>query len=231
MNNSVTAKELRHAAILLEDHMIAGLETMQHHEFSQAFQLKMEPLLTKSVREEKSRRVLQTIAASLAVVILCVFSWLATHAEAREAVQRWVREIWQNNVVYRFLGEASFALPDTRPAWLPEGYVETEVDYREDLLSVMYQNENDDIIIYITGTMKNGKKIDIVPAPSVDFREENVNIRGLPGTLYVSESEQSILLWMDDVTGVYYSICANADSSVILHMADSVDSVKTTKKK
>lgn len=233
MNDLFSAKELRHAADRVEAQILAGLESQpQKHEFSPEFHQKMEALLAQGRREERSRRVLRTVAASLAILIICAFSWLVSSAEARNAVQRWVRDAWRGNIVYRFLGKDSSELPDARPVWLPSGYEETRTVLRKYHLSVTYQNEDGDCIFYDLEFMRDGIELNIIPASGEALFEEKVFVQGLPGVLYLSdsESEQSILIWMDEEAGLYYSICAGQDASVMLHMAESVEMTESAKK-
>lgn len=204
-------------------------EEAEPYDFSPAFHMKMEPVLARARRHERSRRAIQTIAASVAVILICGFSWLATHAQAREAVQRWIRETWRNSIVYRFLGGENFPLPDVRPAWLPEGYEETEALEREDRLSVTWQNGNGDCIFFDVHQMHEGTMVDFIANPGEETAFERVDIGGLPGEFYISGTEQSVLIWMDDETGFCYELNTKLEASVILHIAESVPLVNPTK--
>ena len=233
MNRAFTAKELRIAAARLEDCMMAGLarEEAEPYDFSPAFHMKMEPVLARARRQERSHRAIQTIAASVAVILICGFSWLATHAQARDAVQRWIRETWRNSIVYRFLGEESSTVPEVRPAWLPEGYEETMALEREGWLSVTYRNENGDCIFFDVHQMHEGTMVDFIANPGEEHALEKVDVGGLPGEIYMSgdRTEQSVLIWMDDEMGFCYELDAKLDASVILHIAESVPLVNPTK--
>lgn len=230
MNRAFTAKELRVAAARLEDCMMAGLaQEEEPYNFSPTFHMKMEPVLARARRQEQSHRVVQTIVASVAVILICGFSWLVTHAQAREAVQRWIRETWRNNIVYRFLGGESFSLPEVRPAWLPEGYEEAMALEREGRLSVTWQNGNGDCIFFDVHQMQEGTMVDLIANPGEETACEKVDIGGLPGEFYISSTEQSVLIWMDDETGFCYELNAKLESSVILHIAESVPLVNPTK--
>ena len=204
-------------------------EEAEPYDFSPAFHMKMEPVLALARRQERSRRSIQTIAASIAVLLICGLSWLATNAQAREAVRRWIRETWQDNIVYRFLGEESFPLPEMRPAGLPEGYEETKVLEREGWLSVTWQNENGDCIFFDVHQMHEGTMLDIMASPGEDLSFEQADVGGLPGEFYISDTEQSILIWMDEETGIWYKLDAKLDPSIILHIAESVSLVDPTK--
>ena len=233
MKGAIHSKDLREAARRVEACMLEAWrsEDGDGHVFSPSFDLRMEPLLTGARRRERRLRAAQTFAASFAIVLLCAFTWLASHAAARHAVQKWVRETWRNTVVYRFTDTREAALPKYRPTWLPEGYEETRVLEQSTGLSVTYQNENDDCIFFEVHQMHDGGIIDLITHPGEECTFETVNINGLHGELYISSNaaEQSNLIWMDDEAGVFYVVSATQEPSVILHIAESVSLAKLTK--
>jgi hypothetical protein len=72
------------------------------HEFSEAFNEKMRPLLARSERRQRGRNVLRSIAAILILLFISMTVWLSVDAEAREAVLNWVRQIYEDRAVYTF---------------------------------------------------------------------------------------------------------------------------------
>ena len=233
MNRDFSAKELKEAAALVEESLLAGLmqEDQPQHSFSPAFALKMEPVLRLGRKREQNHRAKWTVAAAFALVMICVFSWLASNAQARDAIQRWIRETWRNHIVFRFFGEETAGLPNYRPAWLPEGYEESAAVCRDNWISITYQNEDGGCIFFDMGYMQDGMAIDVIPNAGEEYLQEKVSILGSAGWLYLSRSgtEQSVLIWMDDETGMYFGISGILDRSVILHIAESVSLGKSPK--
>lgn len=228
VNRGFSAKELKEAAALVEESLLTGFvqEDLPKHTFSPGFELKMEPVLMLGRKQERNRRSVWTVAAAVALAMICAFSWLASNAQARDVIQRWIRETWQNNIVYRFWGKDTSQLPELRPTWLPAGYRETDVVNHESWFLVVYQNEYGDYIFFEAGTMQDGHAIDIVP-DSKEYEQETVMVHGLFGELYipVDEEEQSNLIWMDEESGMYYEISARLETSVIVHIAETVNLV------
>ncbi len=81
------------------------------------------------------------------------------------------------------------------------------------------------------GYMQDGMAIDVIPNAGEEYLQEKVSILGSAGWLYLSRSgtEQSVLIWTDDETGMYFGISGILDRSVILHIAESVSLGKSPK--
>ncbi len=230
MKGAIHSKALREAARRVEENMLKAwdAEDGSGHVFSPSFDLRMEPLLRNARRRERRRRTAQTLAAAFAAVLLCAFTWLASNAAARHAVQKWVRETWRNTVVYRFTDTREAALPKYRPTWLPEGYKEAKVFETGLYCTVTYQNDQGDCFFFSYLLMKDGSNMGLVFHSGEEYRHEAVLIDGNPGELYVSlsDNEQSNLIWMNNETGIAFTIGAIMDESVILHISESVILVK-----
>ncbi len=233
MGRLVPLKELRSAAGRLEAGLLEELarEEMTLHEFSADFHRKMEPVLARARHQERLRRRMQMAAASFAVIVLLAFSWLASSAEARAAVQKWVREAWQNGIVYRFFGAEHDGLPTYRPSWLPEGYQEADRYETMDYCVVTYRNDRGGCFFFGYQLMKDGSDMGLVFLDEEAYRQETVSIKGNPGEFYICTGgdEQSSLTWMDEDAGVAFTIDARLSDSVMLHIAESVSPVKTPK--
>lgn len=235
MNSSLTAKELRAAAALAESRMLAGLgpDEASPHEFSEAFERKMEPVLKKARRMERTRQTARTIAASLAVVVLFGMIWVATHAEAREAVGKWFTFTWNNIISYRFTEEYTDEFPTYRPTWLPDGYEENNlIDYEDaDMYEVYYEHENGNIILFCYQAMD--EEFDLKLYIPDDYRRESVLIRGLPGDLYFPPEEEKAdrceMVWVDEEDDMAFCIFGKLERDVKLRIAESVAKVEPQK--
>jgi hypothetical protein len=226
MNSSLTAKELRAAAALAESRMLAGLgpDEASPHEFSEAFERKMEPVLKKARRIERTRQTARTIAASLAVVVLFGLIWVATHAEAREAVQKWFTYTWNNIITYRFTEEYTDEFPTYRPTWLPDGYEEMDVFEINKMCDVTYEDEKGNMLVFYYQAMDEGENISFLIPPEDQEQHEAVYIHELPGDLYISafEDEQNNLIWMDEKNGLLFGIDGILEPEIMLRVAESV---------
>lgn len=238
MNSALTARELRAAAALAESRMLAGLVPDETHDFSEAFELKMEPVLKKARRREKSQQTMRTIAASLALVILCGMIWVATHAEARQAVGKWFKYQWDHIVSYTFTQKYTGELPTYRPTWLPEGYEEDyELKYETgegpaiNIREVYYEHESGNIIEFLYHAMD--EEFDLELYIPDDYKHESVTIRGLPGEIYYPPEEEKAdrcdLVWLNDEYNMAFCIFGKLEPEVKLRMAESVAIVEPQK--
>jgi len=233
MKGAIHSKELREAARRVEACILEawGPEDGDGHVFSPSFDLRMEPLLGSARRRERRLRAAQTFAASFAIVLLCAFTWLASNAEARASVQRWLRETWQNSIIYRFFEADNADLPEYRPSWLPDGYWEADQYETTDYCLVTYRNDHGDCFFFSYQRMTADADLTLVFLGDESYRHETVSIKGNPGEIYISVTgnEQNNLIWMDEKAGLVFGIDAKAEDTVMLHIADSVSMVKLPK--
>lgn len=226
MSSKISTKQLRAGATIVESRMLAEIDSNETspHDFSEAFEQKMKPVLKKARRQEKALQTVRTIAASLVIVILCGIVWVAPNAEAREAVQKWFTFTWNNIISYRFNEEYTGEFPTYRPTWLPEGYEETNVFETDDYCELTYEDKNGNLIFVYYMAMDDGSDISFGFFPDEKFRKESVLIQGLQGDLYISslEDEQSSLIWMDEKNGIVFGVDGVLDEEVILRIAESI---------
>lgn len=229
----VPLKELRSAAAMLETSMLEELakEEMIEHEFSSDFYRKMEAVLVRARHQEQIRQTIRTAAASFAVVVLLAFSWLASNVEARASVQRWIRETWQNSIIYRFFEADNADLSEYRPSWLPDGYWEVDKYETMDYCMVTYRNDHGDCFFFSYQRMTTNTDLSIVFLGDESYRHETVSINGNPGEIYISVTgnEQNNLIWIDEKAGLVFGIDAKMEDFVMLHIADSISMVKLPK--
>ncbi len=192
------------------------------HAFSPAFDRKMRPLL----RRQAYRPLLRQAAAVLLAAFVGLGAWLLVDGDARAAFLRWVREVYETHLLYRFQGEAVEADHAAyAPTWLPAGYVETE---RHELYSqtvIIYENAEGQQLSFSCGVMQEGAAVGVILEGAA---EEAVTVSGLPGFYYEDPEgdDQSTLIWMDESLGLSFDLQTFEDFSVMLHIAESVDLVK-----
>lgn len=240
MNNGLTAKELRAAAALAESRMLAelGPGEAQPHGFSASFERKMEPVLKKARSRERARQTAQTIAASLAVVVLFGLIWIATHAEARQAVGKWFKYQWDHHVFYEFTEKYTGEFPTFRPTWLPDGYEESyELGYETgegpviNARDVFYKNEIGQVLQFTYHAMD--EEYSTRTYLPDNYKLESVLIRGMPGDLYLPPEEEHAdwcsLYWVDEENRVLCGIFGILEPDAKIRMAESVEIVEPQK--
>ena len=225
---SFTDDELRLAAASVCASMVEAAEAIPggEHEFSDSFLEKMEALVALDKRRNKRRRVWHRIASVFLAFLLGASIFLATNPEARAAFFAWVREVYENSVVYRFLGDSNGFLPKYEPSWIPEGFV-LDGEYEEKVddkiwRDVVYINAaTGDVFIFTYQTMADGLSNVLTSYVGETISEpEHYLINGLEGDYYTSDT--NTLIWHDEDKGVSFIIGSTLTKDVILHIAESV---------
>ena len=97
--------ELRKAARFVTQAMVDAVPPSSEckHVFSPTFQAKMARLIAREKWMDVRQRWAKRIAIALLTLIVGVASWLSIDVAAREAFIHWVREVYENSIIYRFL--------------------------------------------------------------------------------------------------------------------------------
>lgn len=173
------------------------------------------------------KKVMHT-AAMFAVTVGLSATVLSSLSPSVHAVMKaWFKSIRQSDIVYYFTGEANGeALPRYMIADLPEGYQQTEkgVDW-DDYRRINYENQNDQTLQFIYFYMEEGSAFTI---DTENMIVSDITVNGCDGQLFLSldPSVSSAIVWMDEAVNIQFVIDAYEDSSVLLHMAESVSLVK-----
>ena len=217
-----TDTELKAAAGQVREAMLRSLPDPDKctHEFSEAFNEKMRPLIARSERRQRGRNVLRSIAAILILLFISMTVWLSVDAEAREAVLNWVRQIYEDRVVYRFESAAqSGELPEYEVTWLPEGY-ERKIVYRNDeLAGAVYYNETNGDYIGTQYHHISGKTLEEILLEG-EAQTEKVDVNGMEGDYYY-DSEANLLIWIDNNSSMVFIIDSQLGKEEIIHIAES----------
>lgn len=224
----MTDEWLRAAMPAVEQGLLASLPPPEDcdHVFSPAFVRKMRPLLRRQAHPALyalARRAAGLFLASL----LGASAWLAVDTDARASFFQWVREVYQTHIVYRFAGEVvGEDLPVYRPAWVPEGYEEVATT---DGMIIYCSDQTNRTADFTYGPMQEGSALYVVDTDKAIIKDVEVN--GLPGEFYLSTDTtiSNSLLWMDESLNQCFSISGFLTESDMLHMAESISLVKSTK--
>ncbi len=134
MNQAVISDEaLRQAAASVRRAMLDSLPppSQCEHTFSDLFQARMKRLLSRYDRRRTLRTLSRRVAAVLLAALIGGGVWLSVDAGARAAFLTWAREVYEEQILYRFFGApAADALPLYQITWLPEGYTADTYLYR-----------------------------------------------------------------------------------------------------
>lgn len=207
------------------------------HEFSDAFDEKMQAVFRQERRRRTARKTVKRLAMLLVLCCVTAGVYLGVNANARAAFFGWVREHYQNYVVYCYSGSwnpaAEPTLPAFLPQWLPDGYAETsEADEQATGdgydCTLIYRKADSDQILSFRCSYGPADTDMSVYGKEAHYEEETVSVNGCHGNYYRStaEDESSMLVWFDGDNDVTFLIDGVLDQRDLLKMAESVEKVR-----
>lgn len=226
-----TNADLRCAAAVVCNAMLEQLPEPSEcrHTFSDEFEQKMRELMDRKNHHHSAwHRVAQRAAAVILAVLLGLGAWLAVDQDARATVVRWIREVYENSIVYRFVGKTSEEKSYTyKFNWLPDGYEQVDQITAGDTQILIFQYLDETF----TFTHHKASEDSFVKLIDMSTEGEPVKIRDFTGHYYSATDKESTngLVWFDDRAGMYCSISAHLDYEDIMHIAESAKLVELTK--
>jgi len=125
------------------------------------------------------------IASVFLALIITSSVWLTIDADAREIVFSWIREVYENSIIYRFWDQdETGVLPHYDPTWLPEGF-EQVYEYRDEIShGRLYQKQNSKSGIVIEYYIDVGSIHTELIAKNAENLREEVFINGIKVDFY-----------------------------------------------
>ena len=166
--------------------------------------------------------IVQKVAVILLVASLGLGSVMVVSPTARAAVIRWVMELYETHIVYRYFGEQlAGQMQHYELTKLPEGYAETDRIETDLLGSVLYENGLGGVICFDYNYMYQGAA-GIYDPNGNEVRDIKVN--GIDGLLFVPHDPEGMLTltWIDERANVQFRIVATHDEKEILCIAENV---------
>lgn len=225
----ISEQQLRNAASALRSTMLESLPREAEGQFSEAFEQSIAELAQVRKKHEKLLVYRRQLAAAMVAYILFVSAFFTLHTDAHATDAAWFTEAFHTHTFFWFSGEKPAELPMFAPSGLSDSY---ECVYDEILVNsrtMLYTNaENEaDGFTFDYGFIQGEAPL------TVDYRGtavavEDVTIHGCPGKLYISADpgESHALVWIDEASGLVFSITSFLDPQVMLHIAESVILVK-----
>lgn len=181
------------------------------------------------------KTVLEKAALVFLVLFVSMGALFAFSPAAQALVSQWFEQ-WDNGHIlqYRYDGPAlARLLPRYAVAALPEGYAETERIELFTATFVTYANEAGDTLYLEYGQVAEGAQVrrkkgtfrsDLMKAVPVCVRETD-------GQYYPAAEPggDNTLLWYDREEGIQYALAGPWAQEDMVHMAESISLVKTTK--
>lgn len=203
---------------------------------SSRFQRQMQAMLENPNGWAKRRlrplwkKSIQVAAAVILVCSLSLGALMAISPTVRAAVVNWVTEWYDTYVVYRFSGKSTTdAMPGYDITALPDGYnangsvLELPGDFE-----ITYANHDGQNIRFEYARVEKGAALMVRTENMV---VSDVMINGCSGKLYLSTDPQqsSAVVWVDEQSNLQFIIDGFVGGKELLHMAESVSLVNSTK--
>ena len=193
-----------------------------NHTFSPRFRRKMRYLLFRQ-NHPVLMRGLQSAAVLFLTITVLFGTLFATNTDANEFASGWTRIKIGPVSVYTFFGEAyTGEIPRFYLDWVPDGYTLESV--REEESGTVFTYKDPDgrqaFFNFIVPTLDSYW---VYPQLS-EYREEEVSINGIPGTLHISSNAEhsSLISWIDTERNIMFNLTAYADTQTLIQMAESV---------
>lgn len=175
------------------------------------------------------KKTIQRIVAVFLAVFIGLGGAMVISPTVRAAVINWITEWYETHIVYRYSGEdIQGKMPQYGITALPDGYRETSRDVVPTSVSVIYENEDHDLIFLDYTFMQEGAANVIV---TEGCQAEDVLANGHEGTLFIPDDPQNMktLTWIDPEANIQFTLNASLSENDILHIAESVSSTESTK--
>lgn len=173
------------------------------------------------------KTVLRWAACFLLVISLSLGTLMAVSPQARAWVISWVTEWHEDHVTYRFRGDdlPTEALRDWVPAYLPDGYEQTNLIDLPGVVSILYNNDDPEMEIefcYQLLTEGSGYSLD-----NERHDISSISIHGMTGYLYTAtDGSQNMLVWMDEKNHHAFLLMSRVNCDTLIRIAESVVLVK-----
>lgn len=138
---------------ILDNAMIISLECRvdYNYEFSEEFERKMKRLIWKE--EHHWIGDFLRFLKKVAIVFLCIIGVMFAMTMSVEAYRikffQTVQKIWEDSIIYTyFTDEEDQSFHSKEPQYVPEGYVEVSRVSTDDMLNIVYENDDGEQIYW-----------------------------------------------------------------------------------
>ena len=173
----------------------------------------------------RSKPVWKVIVHKAAIILLVAAlglgSVMVVSPTARAAVIRWVMELYETHIVYRFYGEPiAGKMPDYVISKLPGGFFEVDCFETDAYVSVFYQDLNGDYICFDYFRAQEG----ISEVVTTQDNVKAVTVNGLEGQMFLPTDTRTrtTVLWIDPRVNIRFSVDSILEPAAVMDMAESI---------
>ena len=168
------------------------------------------------------KNALQKAAVFALVGSIILGSLLAASPQARAALKRWFRKVFDTHVYYEYAGEPSEeTLPEYEMTVVPEGYELVDAVKAQSFLRYTYQNQGAQLMHLIIASVQQGQATSIY----LDgFSTHAAMVKQCPATILVAHSskQSNSITWIDDRNNLQFTIEGYFDLETLCTLAESV---------
>lgn len=191
--------------------------------FSARFQAKMRALIKKSRRARAFRSFARSVAAVLLVALMVAGIWLAFDGEARAEFFQWIRNEYEERIVYNFFEKRETkALPEIEAGWLPEGYAETMEDTGKESRYILYTNNEGKSIIFYYRFIYSDLASSVTKDRDIEYEEVSINDDFADFYHNIDGDDQNMLYWVDEEMNMELSINAFLGKDIMIKIAENI---------
>jgi len=223
-----TDKELRRAARIYAEKMTAALEEeLEGDSFkpSPGFQGKIESIQSyanATISRKQKRR--KTIAAACLAFLLLITAFFSINTTARAGVQRWIKDVYKDFIVYLFSGEKSDSnLPKISAEWLPDDLTLTEQEENnDDHCSYMYVNaDGSKGVIISCDKTSSGSSLSVSDLDD-DREHYTASLAGYEVDCFVSDHDTSDYVWYDNQGWFCFTLTSNLPHEINMKIIENL---------
>lgn len=191
------------------------------HEFSARFEKKFKKLY----RRANHPYLYITLNRAVSVILaICIAGgvWFSVDAGARAAFVQWVREVYEDSVLYRYFNtQETNPLPEYEITALPDGYTLINSIVDETSSIQIFENGSDGFL-FVYNFVSADTETNLFFFDGYTY--ESVAVGKFKADYYVSDdpSVTSELLWVDEEKGILFQISSFLDRNEVLTIANSV---------
>lgn len=189
-------------------------------DFSKGFERKMKKLLQRH-KAPVLYWAKRAVACLLLAACLSGFSVLALVPEVRAAFFGWVQEVFEDVFAYRSAGEVGDSIQTAvyRPTWLPAGYREVQVLDLPGQVSVLYENEIGQELVFRYHTNFSAGALYTEKENTEKF---SVQVKEMQAELYLDTDGVAVLVWTDVQSDILFLVRGHLEQEELIHIAESI---------
>lgn len=223
MKTNISDEELTRAAKLVGKALHESLPAPEDckHEFSAAFQQNIEILKKEAKKKERAAKYLKRTAIAAMLALCCTGVLVSVNPSARATVLSWVREFYENAIVYRFFGDSQDKqLPELEINYLPSGYSEDSTTETHTSKTMVFSNG--DVLLFIDWWILSDSSA--LQAQTEGAAVILTTVNGHDAEIIVpnNSNETTDLLWADDEHGIGFMISGYLEIEELLNIAESI---------